>query len=203
VRVELRRLQKRLGTTAIYVTHDQEEAMSLSDRIAVMRAGHLEQVGTPEEVYARPNSLFVAEFVGQVNALPGRVLDRSDGRASVETLNHRIQVPVDRCPANDVLVLVRPEAVRLGGTGTGGIAGVVEDLEYLGDQIEYRIRVGAAIILAVESAMARSTRVGQGDRVGLEFIEDALHLLPAEGSGPGAARELLPGASAPAQSATL
>jgi iron(III) transport system ATP-binding protein len=72
VRGELRRLQKRLGTTAIYVTHDQDEAMSLSDRIAVMNAGRVEQVGRPEEIYARPASLFVADFVGQVNALGPR-----------------------------------------------------------------------------------------------------------------------------------
>jgi len=77
-----RLLQKRLGTTALYVTHDQDEAMSLSDRIAVMNAGQLEQVDTPERIYAHPASLFVADFVGQVNALPGRVVSRHNGTIS-------------------------------------------------------------------------------------------------------------------------
>ncbi len=189
VRGELRRLQNRLGTTALYVTHDQDEAMSLSDRIAVMRAGQVEQVGTPEEIYARPASLFVADFVGQVNALPGRVVDRANGRVSVETLNHRIQVSGSVGVATEVLVLVRPEAVRLCGPTPDGLAGVVEELEYRGDRIEYRIRVGTALIVAVDLALRSSRRIGQGDRVGLQLMEEGLHLLPAEATGAGGDRQ--------------
>ncbi len=182
VRGELRRLQKRLGTTAIYVTHDQDEAMSLSDRIAVMQAGRVEQVGTPEEIYARPASMFVADFVGQVNALPGRVVERANGQAIVETLNHRIFVSIERCPATNVLVLVRPEAVRLAPPGSAGASGVVEELEYRGDRIEYRVRIGASMIVAIETAIGRSGRIAQGDHVAVELVEHAVHLLPAEGS---------------------
>jgi len=184
VRGELRRLQKRFGTTAIYVTHDQDEAMSLSDRIAVMQAGRVEQIGTPEEIYARPASMFVADFVGQVNALPGRVVECANGRASIETLNHKIFVPAERCPAANVLVLVRPEAVRLGPPGSAGASGVVEELEYRGDRIEYRVRIGASMIVAIETALGRSGRIAQGDRVAVELVEHAVHLLPAEGSEP-------------------
>jgi iron(III) transport system ATP-binding protein len=192
VRGELRRLQNRLGTTALYVTHDQDEAMSLSDRIVVMRAGQVEQVGTPEEIYARPASLFVADFVGQVNALPGRVVDRANGRISVETLNHRIQVSGSVGQATEVLVLVRPEAVRLCAPTPDELAGVVEELEYRGDRIEYRIRVGTALIVAVELALRSSRRIGQGDRVGLQLMEEGLHLLPAEGRIPGGDRPVPP-----------
>jgi iron(III) transport system ATP-binding protein len=178
VRGELRRLQKRLGTTAIYVTHDQDEAMSLSDRIAVMNAGQVEQVGRPEEIYARPASLFVADFVGQVNALPGRVTGYANGRASVEVFGRSLTLPAERSPPADVLVLVRPEAVRLVDASAAGLAGVVEDLEYRGDRIEYRIRVGDMLLVAVEAALGRRGRVAPGDRVGFELVEDAGHLLP-------------------------
>ena len=181
VRGELRRLQKRLGTTSIYVTHDQDEAMSLSDRIVVMNSGRVEQVGTPEEVYAHPASLFVADFVGQVNALPGRVVARTESHVTVEILDHRICVPNQRCQADDVLVLVRPEAVRvLIGPRSGGPAGVVEEVEYRGDRVEYRIRVGGTLVVAVEASLQPSRRIATGDRVGLEFVEQAIHLLPAQ-----------------------
>ena len=184
VRGELRRLQKRFGTTAIYVTHDQDEAMSLSDRIAVMNAGQVEQIGTPEEVYARPATLFVANFVGQVNALPGRVLQRANGQVTIEMLEQRIVVPADRCAASEVLVLVRPEAVRLVEATPGRLAGIVEELEYRGDQIEYRVRVGATLLVAVEPTLGRGGRVAVGDRVGLQLLEDALHLLSGQRPAP-------------------
>ena len=180
VRGELKRLQKNLGTTSIYVTHDQDEAMSLSDRVVVMNSGCVEQVGTPEEIYAHPASLFVADFIGQVNALPGRVLGRTESQILVETLDHCIGVP-SRCPANDVLVLVRPEAIRVTvPAGDGSRAGVVEEVEYRGDRIEYRVRVGETLVVAIEASLQRRVRIVAGERVGLEFVAEAIHLLPAE-----------------------
>ncbi|MGH6737877.1 MAG: ABC transporter ATP-binding protein [Bradyrhizobium sp.] len=178
VRGELRRLQKRLGTTALYVTHDQDEAMSLSDRIAVMCNGRVEQIGTPEAVYARPASLFVADFVGRVNALPGRVVSRADDRATVEVLNHRIEMPSASCRGTELLVLARPEAVMLEEPTRDGPVGVVEELEYCGDEIAYRIRVDTVLVLAVESALRRTRKTMQGDRVGLILVREALHVLP-------------------------
>jgi iron(III) transport system ATP-binding protein len=180
VRGELRRLQKSLGTTSIYVTHDQDEAMSLSDRVVVMNSGRVEQVGTPEEIYAHPASLFVADFIGQVNALPGRVLERTESRVTVKTLDHCISVP-SRCPSNDVLVLVRPEAIRVTvPAGDGSLTGVVEEVEYRGDRIEYRIRVGQTLVVAIEASLQRHVRIVAGERVGLEFVAEAIHLLPAK-----------------------
>jgi iron(III) transport system ATP-binding protein len=181
VRGELRRLQKSLGTTSIYVTHDQDEAMSLSDRVVVMNSGRVEQVGTPEEIYAHPASLFVADFVGQVNALPGRVLARTESQITVETLDHCIGVSSQYCPANDVLVLVRPEAIRLTIPACdGSLAGVVEEVEYRGDRVEYRIRVGQTLVVAIEASLQRRVRIVAGECVGLELVEEAIHLLPAE-----------------------
>ena len=200
VRGELRRLQKRLGTTSIYVTHDQDEAMGLSDRIVVMNSGRVEQVGSPEEIYSRPASLFAADFVGQVNALPGRVVARADSHVTIETLEHCICVPSQRCPADDVLVLVRPEAVRVTAAPGGGPAGVVEELEYRGDRIEYRIRVGVTLVIAVEASLQRGRRIVTGDRVGLEFVEQAVHLLPAQPGGTSGLEDVVP---APAQAALI
>jgi iron(III) transport system ATP-binding protein len=179
VRGELRRLQKRLGTTSIYVTHDQDEAMSLSDRIVVMHGGRVEQVGTPEEIYARPATLFVAGFVGQVNPWPGRVVGRRGDEALVETLGRRVPVPATRCPTDDVLVIVRPEGVRVTPPSGSG-DGIVEEIEYRGDRIEYRVRVGATLITAVEPSLQRRVRVAVGDRVGLELVEQAVHVIAQE-----------------------
>ena len=153
-----------------------------------MRDGKVEQIGTPEEIYARPASLFVADFVGRVSVLRGRVVERVGGYATVETLSHRFRVETARCPADEVLVLLRPEAVRVDDATMQGIAGVVEEVEYCGDRIEYRVRVGGAIIVAVESALGRSVRIAEGSRVGLRLIEEALHFLPVGETEPEAQR---------------
>ncbi|GGH16235.1 polyamine ABC transporter ATP-binding protein [Alsobacter metallidurans] len=185
VRAELRRLQKSLGTTALYVTHDQDEAMSLSDRIAVMRAGRVEQVDAPEAIYARPATLFVAGFVGKVNALPGRIVARGADAVTVETLGHRLEQPaVPGAPGPDVLVLARPEALQLVEPGPGMPTGTVEMIEYLGDRTEYRVRVGSTQVTVIETALARHRRIAEGEPVGLAFVARAIHLLPPEAGTP-------------------
>ncbi len=175
VRAELRRLQRSLGTTSIYVTHDQDEAMSLSDRIAVMRAGRLEQIGPPQEIYARPATRFVAEFIGKVNVLPGRAV----GGSEVECLGHRLNVGTRAAPSGDVQVLVRPEAVLVHPPGGRQIQGVVAEIEYLGDRTEYRIRAGDHVVVAVRPSLGSDGRFAEGEAVGLAFAEQAIHLLPA------------------------
>ncbi len=109
LREEIRRLQRELGITTLFVTHDQEEALSLADRVGVMRAGRLEQLGPPEQVYHAPATPFVAEFVGAMNRIPGRVV----GDGHVEVLGQRLEYAVDRLrsPGAPVEVLIRPEAV--------------------------------------------------------------------------------------------
>jgi ABC-type Fe3+/spermidine/putrescine transport system ATPase subunit len=121
---------------------------------------------------------------GQVNALPGRVTGYEDGRASVDVLGLRVTLRADRSPPPDVLVLVRPEAVHLSGVRDGAIVAVVEELDYRGDRIEYRIRVGDTTLVAIEAALGRRGRIAPGDRIGVELAEDALHLLPAGPSDP-------------------
>jgi iron(III) transport system ATP-binding protein len=181
VRSELRRLQRRLGTTALFVTHDQEEAMSLSDRIAVMRAGKIEQIGPPEEIYARPATLFVAQFVGKVNPLPGRVIGFDGGVATVVVLGQTLRIPVMREPEDpDVLAVVRPEAVSLRDPHPNGLTGTVEEVEYLGNQTEYRVRVGSTLVTVSRSALGKTWKIVEGDTLGLDFTADAIHILPRE-----------------------
>jgi putative spermidine/putrescine transport system ATP-binding protein len=118
LREEISRLQKELGITTLFVTHDQEEALSMADRVAVMHAGRLEQCATPAELYARPSTAFVAEFVGTMNRIAGRV---GDDPGTVEVLGRRLPVDGARtAPHQDVDVLVRPENVLLTAQGGGG-----------------------------------------------------------------------------------
>jgi iron(III) transport system ATP-binding protein len=187
VRGELRRLQKRLGTTAIYVTHDQDEAMGLSDRIAVMNAGRLEQVATPEEIYARPASLFVADFVGQVNAVAGRVVARERGVTRVALLGRTIAAPVDYAGGDDVLVVLRPEALRVRRAAGGEATGTIEEVEYRGDRVEYRLRVGDTRIVAVAPALGGHERIATGTHVAVDVVAEAVHLLPADAGAASAA----------------
>ena len=113
MQVELRQLQQRLGITTVIVTHDQDEAMSLADRVVVMRDGRVEQIGTPQEVYSRPVSRFVAGFIGAANFLRGRVVAREGGSAIV-AVPGGLQLSVSAPATDDVLVALRPEAIVLG-----------------------------------------------------------------------------------------
>jgi multiple sugar transport system ATP-binding protein/inositol-phosphate transport system ATP-binding protein len=126
-RTELKKLQRSLGVTAVYVTHDQEEAMTLADRMAVFMAGEIQQVGRPAEVFARPNSIEVAAFIGSppMNLVAARYRD-----GSVEIAGHRLETMLKEAGERDVMVGIRPGAIRI---ATGGIPATVELVEDLGD----------------------------------------------------------------------
>jgi multiple sugar transport system ATP-binding protein/inositol-phosphate transport system ATP-binding protein len=126
-RIELKRLQRSLGVTAVYVTHDQEEAMTLADRMAVFMAGEIQQIGRPAEVFARPNSIDVAAFIGSppMNLISARYRD-----GGVEIAGHRLQTSTNAGGERDVVVGIRPGAVRI---AAGGIPATVELVEDLGD----------------------------------------------------------------------
>jgi len=148
-RDELRILLKRVGITSIFVTHDQEEAFALSDRIAIMRDGRLQQLGTPEELYRHPVNPFVAAFVGRANFLDGRVVDRAGSEGLVEVAGGaRWRVRLHGSAEDRVQVMVRPEALRLAPRGTDledrGLAGRVLDRRFAGATTLYRVEVAGA-----------------------------------------------------------
>ncbi|RWR14752.1 ABC transporter ATP-binding protein [Paenirhodobacter populi] len=144
LRNEIRSIQKELGITTIFVTHDQEEALSMSDRIVVMHAGIAEQVGTPSDIYSRPATRFVAGFVGTLNTIEAEVLDSAIGRlrlAGVETILNR---PV---PDGTVTLGLRPEAVSLGQNGHDtAVTGTITEVDFLGSVIRLRADLGGQTI---------------------------------------------------------
>jgi ABC-type Fe3+/spermidine/putrescine transport system ATPase subunit len=142
MQVEIRRLHRRLDTTFICVTHDQDEAFTMSDRIVVMSDGRIEQAGVPSEVYERPASEFVATFVGSANLLPATVMEPGDGRAVVRVAGGATAaVPCgDRLRAGDaVKVVVRPERLRVTPGGDAPLSGVVADVTFAGQRWRYEI----------------------------------------------------------------
>src|SRR5262249_11881619 len=143
LRNEIRSIQRELGITTIYVTHDQEEALSLSDRIVVMSEGRMEQVGTPFEIYNAPRTAFVASFVGTLNVLRGQVTDPAGGRLVVDGQEIIAARRLEGVPRGEVrAVAVRPESVSLQAAEADGnrMRGIIEDVNFLGSIVRIRVR---------------------------------------------------------------
>jgi putrescine transport system ATP-binding protein len=184
-RFELMELQEKLGVTFVVVTHDQEEAMSVSDRIAVMDRGRLVQVATPSEIYEQPNSRWVAQFVGDVNLIEGRIVAAAPGETLVEAkAGGRLKLtPVSGLKAGDeVCVALRPEKLRIepaqagSRAGDNSFEGKVWDIGYLGDVSIYKVRLDNGLVM--QAAVANMTRmmerpIGWDDRVVLTFAPQA------------------------------
>jgi ABC-type Fe3+/spermidine/putrescine transport system ATPase subunit len=166
MRGEIVRLQKELAITTIYVTHDQEEAMAISDRIAIMDSGLIAQIGTAEELYQRPASRFVAGFLGSANLLRGTVVAAGAGKTSIEILGHRWEISADSPVAAGKAVdaVVRPEALTLAKDGAG-LTGVVQRRTYFGDKAEYLVRVGDQTIQAIQWNPALGDEFREGEQV--------------------------------------
>jgi len=154
VRAEIRRLQRELGITTIYVTHDQEEALSLSDRVAVMRDGRVLQVGSPRELYERPRTRFVADFVGINNLLPGEVEGHAGGTdLVVRTALGPLRAIEGGTVAGRCVLAVRPENVALGPAGSGDgnrVAGRVSLVSYLGSTVRYDVETEVGLVLKAD-----------------------------------------------------
>jgi iron(III) transport system ATP-binding protein len=182
MRFEIRDLQRRLGITAIYVTHDQQEALALSDRVAIMKSGHLEQVGTPEEIYEYPRSKFVADFIGLSDFIPVRVESFDANIARIAVAGVVLTVPaVDGLQrGRNVLLFIRPNDVVLetGESGENVLEGVVHQATYLGDRMDYRIQIADGIDARVQAASGR--RYAQGDRVHLHLPVERCRLIAEE-----------------------
>jgi spermidine/putrescine transport system ATP-binding protein len=148
LQLELKRIQVEVGITFVYVTHDQEEALTMSDRIAVMHAGKVEQLGTPEELYDRPATRFVADFIGSTNLLRGRIEEDGWVRLTSGDIAH---VAHDGLPTGtEVEISVRPEAIALVPLNAqGAIKATVEHAAYLGSTISYQLRTAGGLALTV------------------------------------------------------
>ena len=185
---ELMQLQERLGLTFVIVTHDQQEAMTVADRIGVMNHGRLIQVGIPPEIYERPNSRWVADFIGEVNLIEGRVVDAGASEtviASAAAGRLRARSPTDAKSGDVVWVALRPEKVRIGhapplSEGENCVAGQVANIGYLGELSIYKVRLDNGIVM--KAAVANVTRlierpIGWDDRVWLSWAPEAAMVL--------------------------
>ena len=147
LRSEIRRIQQELGITTIYVTHDQEEALSLSDRIVVMNQGKIEQVGTPFEIYNFPQTQFVASFVGTLNQLHCTVVDAAQGLLLYQNEQLTTDTPLEFAPGTPVRVLLRPEELRFGnGQGYNHLTAKIETVSFLGAIVRVQLNLGEAML---------------------------------------------------------
>ena len=186
MRIEIRGIQRRLGITSIFVTHDQDEAMSLSDRIVVMRNAVVEQVGTPDEVYRRPSSVFVADFIGRSNFLKVESAKKSgSGMASVVVNGKELEVAAQAkaLASNQPTLLVRPESISVSASKSakpGKGEGVVSNVVFYGNHVEYTLDTDQGVILAVVSDPVYEEIVQVGEVAKYSFSESRAWLLPSD-----------------------
>ncbi|MCT6589837.1 ABC transporter ATP-binding protein [Pantoea dispersa] len=189
MQVELKAIQRKLGVTTVFVTHDQGEALSMSDRVVVMSAGHVRQIGPPDEIYRRPQDPFVASFVGDVNILPGRYAGR-DTSALLELGGNTLRLPAKRVQASvgDRLdVYVRPENVQLTPLGPQALlSATVLTHVFQGDHVDVHLDIpalGSASLFARQSGLEALTRWPVGSVVGLTFDDEGVCAFTSDAQG--------------------
>ncbi len=177
MRTEIRRIQQKLGITAIYVTHDQSEAMSISDRIIIMKSGVIAQMGSPADIYYHPNSEFVADFIGECNFLPCTVKQTDQGIATASCYGHDVRVQTDRdsVPGEEGEIVLRPEAIAVGDTGL--LPGKVELSCFMGSYQYYHVRVGDTLVKINDNCPISKKTYAVGDSVWLSFTPECAYML--------------------------
>ena len=190
MQLELKRIQRDVGITFVYVTHDQEEAMTMSDRIAVMNAGRFEQVGTPEEIYERPSTLFVASFIGETNMLPVTVEEVAADLVVTLPTGDRLAVSrdghADARVDDQRTLLVRPEQVRLATqppTPGNGVAGVLAEAIYQGANIRYEVELRDGTRVVSATPRDERSEVAAGDEVWVSWDPTSANLLAEHAPG--------------------
>ncbi len=177
IRKEIRRIQRELGLTTVYVTHDQEEAMSLSDRIGVMKDGHLEQIGSPQEIYENPSTRFVADFIGHCNFIEGEI---NDGILSLLGTKFHVQER-DLPEGKKVICSIRPERIRIITSAGSDLRGIIQEAVYLGSAVHYQLIVEGwrnPVELIAEVPVSQAI-FGIGDSVGFEVKPEDIRLFPS------------------------
>jgi putative spermidine/putrescine transport system ATP-binding protein len=175
MRAEIRRIHHQLDRTTIYVTHDQDEALSLADRIVVMKDGLVQQVAGPEEVYAQPANLHVARFMGYRNVVDLGISGRNGSQVALEGSGLRLAGIAKQEPGSKATVAIRPEDLSVGNTGPNVISGQVENVEYGGRDSLIDVKAGDVLLHA-----RSSERVKIGDRVSLTVSPQRVLVYPAE-----------------------
>ncbi len=201
MQLELKRIQREVGITFIFVTHDQEEALTMSDRIAVMNKGRVEQIGTPREIYDNPSSVFVAGFIGQANLWPCRVVSRDGSTATVEVAGRQVQVEHDAsglAPGESGTFMVRPERIYVDTQETDPdrwtVTCTVTELVFQGPVVRYEMRLADGSTAVAHVPARRDGLPLPGDQVQASWSDDACVLLPGPPPSPAAST---PAADAP------
>ncbi len=184
LREELKGLQRDLGITTIYVTHDQEEALSMSDRVVVMSEGRIEQLGTPFEIYNHPRTRFVASFVGTLNILQAQVIDAAAGTIRIGEQDIKAAQPLPGSNGTTCSVALRPEAVALQNLGNGGnrVQGTIAEVSFLGAIVRIKVALGETRIMLDRFNNPGSPPPVRGEAVTLHFAPE--DVIPLEGPPP-------------------
>ena len=177
MRTEIRRIQQQLGITAIYVTHDQSEAMSISDRITLMKSGVIAQMGSPTDIYYHPNSEFVADFIGECNFLPCQVIHADEKIVRVSVDGYEADVLTDRriSSGEKGKIVLRPEAIVLGDTGI--LPGKVELSCFMGSYQYYHLRIGNALVKINDNCPISKKIWKVGDEAWISFEKECAYML--------------------------
>lgn len=183
-RLEIRKIQQRVGITSVYVTHDQEEAVTLSDRVVIMNAGKIQQIGTPQEIYAHPVNYFVADFIGKANFLEGKVatiLSQKEIEVDIEGLKYKVSTPKKIFTEGDrIFLVIRPESTELEPKKPEAINGIISQVIYLGSRMVYEIKTEKNL-LTVEIANPQEHKIFSiGEEVSVKLKEKSLHVIPYE-----------------------
>ncbi len=182
MREAIREIQKRVGTTTVYVTHDQEEAMAVSDRIAVMRDGYIQQLGTPRDLYHRPANEFVANFIGRTNILDGSLALGADA-ATLTVAGAALEVPAVAGAADGpVKVSVRPEQFVLDPAATSGIPATVRHGMFLGMNTHYQLELADGTVVEAVQESEYEEGLAEGTKVFLDVKRHRVNILSADGS---------------------
>ncbi|HXK14162.1 MAG TPA: ABC transporter ATP-binding protein [Gaiellaceae bacterium] len=188
LREEIRRIQLELGITTLYVTHDQEEALAISDHVAVMYGGVIEQMGTPAEMYTAPATPFVAEFIGTMNRLDSKVTDGATGEVEHSGLRLQVDAAKGRRNGERVLVLIRPESLELeaatNGSAPNSFQGEVLTQTFLGPVTRVKV-TGSGTNLIADMSTARAAALPVGARVSAKIPSEGAKLISLPDDGPG------------------
>ena len=175
MRTEIRRIQQALGITAIYVTHDQSEAMAISDNIILMKGGVIAQMGSPTEIYYHPNSEFVADFIGECNFLPCTVTGREGNDVIADVYGHPVKVLSERDTIGSAEIVLRPEAIEIADQGQ--LPCKVELSCFMGSYQNYHVRVGDTLVKIADNCPIGRKTYQVGDEAYISFRSECAHLL--------------------------